>query len=506
MKFYQPKENNRFIGRKAEWKRLSKITSMDEAQIIVIYGRRRVGKTELIEQFFRKKNLLKFEGTQCDPPKSGTARVSLERKQIRQSLVRFLAYQQTPELIGHLTADTWTDFFSIITPIVEKRAITLYFEEAQWLASYGSNFFSEMKPFWDDKWRHNRNLRIVITGSSPSFLVSQFLSNKALYNRSNHIIELKPFTLPEVEEYLSGCGAREVLLAMLTVGGIPEYLKRVKSGKSLLSSIAHEFFHSEGSFRGEVDKIFVSSLSANIHYRNILSVLAQQRFLTRDELGPQRGQSEARPGGSFTRILEDMVSCHFVDEYTPVFENRKRSSKLKRYVLADEFLSFYFKLVAPVEQKIGRGAFDDNPMKALNQNSFRINLGFMFERWCCKNSRIVAKILGFDGVVDYDSGPYFNRKLSSEFPGFQIDLLFIRRDHRLVFSEIKYCDGDVPVSVSDDLSKKIELFLREKPSYRHHTIERVLITTGSFKSAGNSIGNPFDHIITLDDLFRIAHK
>ncbi len=378
MKYYQPKENRQFIGRKSEWSRLALIDSVNEAQIVVVYGRHRVGKTELIEQYFRNRNLLKFEGIQCEAPKSGSARISLERKQVQQSLVRFFQYQEKPELIGKIAAATWTDFFSILSPCVEKEAVTLYFEESQWLAAYGSNFFAEMQPFWDDKWRHNPNLRIVITGSSPAFLLSQFLSNKALYNRSNHIFELKPFGLSEVEAFLPRCGAREVFVAMLTVGGVPEYLKRLKAqmeirpGKGVLSSVAHEFFHSEGAFSGEFDKIFVSSLSENTHYKTILGELAQNRFLTRDELAARTGKNRSRPGGSFSKILEDMVACHFIEEYPPVFESGKATSKLKRYALSDEFVSFYLRCVAPFSIKFALELLTVIRLELLIKTSFKL--------------------------------------------------------------------------------------------------------------------------------------
>ena len=106
--------------------------------------------------------------------------------------------------------------------------MVLYLEELQWMANYGDDLLSEFKPYWDDALRHNPRLRVVISGSSPSFIVNQFLASSAMYNRSNHMMKLEPFGLAEIKAFL-GTGHRETMLAAVAVGGIPEYLKQLKT-------------------------------------------------------------------------------------------------------------------------------------------------------------------------------------------------------------------------------------------------------------------------------------
>ncbi len=131
------------------------------------------------------------------------------------------------QVFHSLRVSSWRDLFALISPIAEKQTLTLYFEEVQWLAVYCGDFFAELKPSWGDKWRHNRKLRIVFSWSSPSFLVNQFLADKALYNRSQHQIALQPFSLHETSLVLGRIGLREKLLAVMVVGGVSEYLKQL---------------------------------------------------------------------------------------------------------------------------------------------------------------------------------------------------------------------------------------------------------------------------------------
>ncbi|MBF0366173.1 MAG: AAA family ATPase [Oligoflexia bacterium] len=160
------KPNLHFIGRNTELAKLAKIGKQKEASIIVIYGRRRIGKTELIEQYFKKKKVLKFEGIQPDhlrPRSKNEERLF----QLQQCLHRLSRYVENP-LLEKLTLSTWSEFFELLVPILAKGELVLYFEEVQWLSNYQSEFLAAMKPFWDDYFRHNPKLKVVLCGSASS--------------------------------------------------------------------------------------------------------------------------------------------------------------------------------------------------------------------------------------------------------------------------------------------------------------------------------------------------
>ncbi len=491
MKYFLPPPNKSFIGRQRELTILSEIDSQNEASIVVVHGRRRIGKTELIEQFFRNSNLLKFEGLQL-----GAKGVDGhdERAQIEECVRMLGKYTEQEHVFKNVTCKNWSEFFELLTPYVSVGKIVLYFEELQWLAAYKDDFCARLKPFWDDKWRHNKKLRVVFSGSSPSFLVSQFLGDKALYNRSNHIIALHPFSLNELDEFLGKAGKREKIFAACCVGGVPGYLKRLNEGASIYDALCRESFMRNGYFSTEFSRVFVSSLASNSHYKRVVELLAKNRFLSRAEIVKSLTHG-GELGGSLTRILSDLEACGFISVYAPLHLDEGRN--LQRYCIQDEFLAFYYSHIKPVDRKIQAGLFDRNPHGAINRVQFDVLLGLSFERWARKNAHIVAECLGFSGI-EYRSGAFFNRALNAGQPGFQIDLAFIRRDSTVLIGEIKY--GTPPSSVGKEAKEKAKLFIEHNPKYKNYTLKTFLITACDDPLSSRLVED-FDHIITLNDLF-----
>ena len=143
--------NNNFIGRSSELGRLHQIGQSNEASILIVYGRRRVGKTELLEQAFRDRHVLKFEGIEGQS----------QDKQLAQATAQLAEYAQDP-LLTKLVFKTWTEFFKLLSRYIKKDSWTVYFEELQWLANYGSDFVAELKSVWDNEWRHNPELLVIL--------------------------------------------------------------------------------------------------------------------------------------------------------------------------------------------------------------------------------------------------------------------------------------------------------------------------------------------------------
>ena len=180
MKYYRVSENPGFVGRKVYLRRLQEIDAEPTAAVIVVYGRRRVGKTELIEQFFRGRPLLKFEGLQPERARIRKNDPAEKRRQIEECLTRLDRYSELSRHYRRMKLERWSDFFEVLLPYIEKTPLVLYFDELQWLANYGDDFLSEFKPYWDDHLRHNPGLRVILSGSSPAFIVNQFLSTSAM--------------------------------------------------------------------------------------------------------------------------------------------------------------------------------------------------------------------------------------------------------------------------------------------------------------------------------------
>jgi len=174
------------------------------------------------------------------------------------------------------------------------------------------------------------------------------------------------------------------------------------------------------------------------------------------------------------------------------------NSKAARYCLSDPYLRFYYKFVEAHKQDIQKGLYQKNPSTIIVQQDYRKWLGFTFERWCRHHHRVIACLLGFE-AVSYRAGAFFNRNLLSDKAGFQIDLVFLRKDYVMTICEIKYHETAVGVSVIESVENKIEKLKEEFAVAQRYSIQRVLIAPFCGDAALLK-RHYFDRIITLDEL------
>ena len=411
----------RFVGRKEEIKYITNASNTDEASILVVYGRRRIGKTELIEHVLIKRNLLKLEGVEDGDTKAQMVRVLYQ-----------LSKALNDRHVANMHFNTWLELLDFIASKVSVGIWTLYLEEVQWLAEYKNELISDLKYVWDNTLRHNPDLLLVLCGSSPSFMQNQVVHSKALYNRSIYELNLREFSLNEVQDLLEKRSHCEVMDAYLTVGGIPEYLKRIKRHSSVQIGICEESFKKDSYFSNEKKRIFISSFATNIHYQDIVDYLSHVKFASKKEI---EKSLHIKGGGNLTTVLNDLEMCGFIERYLPYQVDN--NSNLVRYCIADSYLRFFFKFISPLHERIQQGDYNQTPLYALNKESYQKWLGISFERFCRKHSQIIATIIGFS-AVRYKSGVFFNRTTIKEEAGYQIDLIFDRADHVLTQVQKSY--------------------------------------------------------------------
>ncbi|GJM06360.1 MAG: ATPase [marine bacterium B5-7] len=480
MKPFQPIENKEFIGRSRERKQLCKIGQSDEAEIVVLYGRRRVGKTELLEQCYRERNLLKFEGLEGQPSQ-------VQMASVMDDLAR---YTEQP-LLSQVQVQTWKDVFHHIYTHTQSGTWTIYFEELQWLAEYKDDFISILKFAWDNWFRRNPNLLMILCGSSPSFMIQHVMHSRSLYNRSQHEMHLQPLSLQEAAAYMGDkYSKQDIMDAYLTVGGIPLYLKQLKQDSSIWLSLCQSGFVQDAFFSKEHARIFVSSMSDDPNYKKVIAYLAKKPHATRADILKHLKISS---GGGVTALLNDLELCGLMRKYAPVFSGKE--SRLARYAIDDPYLHFYYQFIASQQKAITQGKFNDDPTMGITHQKYQQWLGYAFERFCQRYAHRIAERLGFS-AVQYDSGAYYNRSTSKDDPGYQIDLVYDRADNVLTVCEIKYLKDKVPSKVIVEFEKKLARLDMKK----ERTIHKVLITMNGAEQSVINDGY-FDRILTVDDFF-----
>ena len=472
-----------FIARESEIQKLQEIAESKDPSITVVYGRRRVGKTTLIEHALSHKRILTIEGLEKQT----------KRKQIQHVLDQISIAVKEPEIMK-LQYKSWKEIFIKISEYLigsKKKYDIVYFEEVQWLANYKTEFAAELKYVWDQILRKIPGLMVILCGSSPSFMLQKIIRSKALYNRSEHIISVKPFNLSDTYKYFQGKKSfKEVLDAYLFVGGIPEYLRYLKKDSSVQLAIANNSFKSDSFFVNEYEKIFTSSLADNPEYKKIVKILAATPHLFRQEISKKLGKIA---GGTLSVWLEDLEICGFISSYTP--PDAKSKTFLKKYYIADPYLHFYYKFIEPIKKEIDRGDFAKNPLTCLSPKKLPSYLGYAFERFCIEKSRDIAATLGFN-AVEYRAGPYFRRG-DKDTSGAQVDLCFLRKDKVATLCEIKYQNFVISKEVIKEMDSKLEVFNSDR-DLQSYSVEKVLISVGKVQ---DGLLGYFNRILKAEDIW-----
>lgn len=473
--------NSEIIGRKKECDRLDECMNADQAQLVIVYGRRRVGKTYLINEYFENRFAFKITGAYGQPKE-------VQLKIFDTSLSR-------QKRNNKLNSKDWFDAFNNLRDYLESLDTTekqvIFFDEMPWLDTQKSSFLAAFEWFWNDWASTRRNLVFIVCGSATSWMDEKIANNKGgLFNRQTCKLFLKPFSLYEVEEYLKYKNIEwsryDIVQCYMIMGGIPYYLSLLNSKLSLSQNIDALFFTDRGELSDEFEHLYRTLFTNSASYIKVVEALSKKKGgLTREELLKATGR---QTGGDLSVILKNLELSGFIRISN--FFNKKKKNAL--YQLCDYYTSFYFKFI-----KENYGKDDHYWSNAVDNPAKRTWEGLVFEQICRDHVSSIKKRLGISGVLSEESSWYV--KGDKEIHGAQIDLLISRRDHVTNLCEIKFSTGEYAIDKDYDLKlrNKIEAFRRDT-SYKG-TIQLVMITTFGLKK--NQYSSLIQNQIVLNDLF-----
>ena len=465
-----------FFGREEELAKFADLDSVAGGKILVVYGRRRVGKTTLIKKAFANRRLLVFEGLEGQD----------EAEQL-QHFAEQLAEHFNDQKLSRIKLNNWREAFKLLWEFISNGIWTVHLEELQWMANYRNELVSDLKYIWDNYWQKNSQLTAVLCGSAPSFLIESVMRSKALHNRSQWEFPIGELPFSQASKLMGDRRApTELLDGYLAVGGIPEYAKLLSTESSIYLSLARHSFSKGGFFVHEAERVFISNLAKKPQYRAIIETLAKDGASTQAEL---LKKIHYPSGGGAAELFEDLTLCEFIYSYSPLgFGERTRENK---WMIRDSCLQLYFRLIKPKLAAIQRGEYSKSPSKALSHMEYRKWLGLSFERFCLFNHRAIAGVLGFSGV-EYRVGPFYRRGAQTSM---QLDLVFQRKDKVITVCEIKYLTEAPGKEVVSPFEKSLALLTKLKSS----SIQKVLISPNGATPSLEGEGY-FDEIITLEHL------
>ncbi len=476
------------IGRKEERQILEDLYQRNTPNLIAVYGRRRIGKTYLINTVFHDRISFRHTGMQ---PGEDVSYKEEEKRQLRAFLASLQEYGYTKTE----APDTWLSAFSALERLLEKKESkeksVLFFDEIQWMDSKRSDFISAFGYFYN-QWASCHNVMVIVCGSSTSWILNKLINaHGGLYDRVTREIPLKPFTLKECEEYALSLGLEMSHYALcccyMALGGVPFYWNYLSKNKSLAQNIDALFYSTNGPLRNEFHRMFASLFANAESVENIIRALySKSRGLTRDEITKATGQNK---NGDLSERLNSLIAGNFIIKYVSFKENRREPL----FKLVDPFSLFYLHFVDK-NATIGEGTW----MKLSESPKVLSWQGLAFENLCFNHIQEIKSALGIANVET--SASLWSKKGDDEEAGTQIDMVLYRKDMVCDLCEIKFLEDEFI------LDKEYHLLLTRRKNMlkellpKRFSVQNVLISTYGLKK--NPYADDFSYVLTLDDLFK----
>ncbi len=474
------------IGRKKEIKELNKLYDKKHAELVAVYGRRRIGKTFLIDETFSGRITFRHAGLAPDDNDSvGFLQAQLEH------------FYGSLELFGMEPSEkpkTWLEAFLLLEKFLQKiddgSRQVVFLDELPWLDSPKSGFMRAFEGFWNNWGCHRSNLMVIVCGSANSWILDNLINNRGgLYNRVTYEIKLSPFTLSECEEFFESNNVRlsryDIVQSYMILGGIPYYLGYFDGELSLAQNIDNIIFDSNAKLRDEYNRLFDSIFSNPEVIKKIVRFLfSRNAGYTRSEISKALDISD---GGTLSKHLNALIASNFVIKYVP-FGFKKNS---EHYKLIDPFCLFYL-------QFLGNGNPHNNHYWQENVTAQHVVTwrGFAFENVCFNHVEQIKNALRIGGVQSNNSA--WSKRSDDEL-GAQIDLLIERNDNVINMCELKYYSGNYTINNTDYEKLLHRQQLLADSVSKKSTIHSTLVTT--FGLTQNQYSGFFTNVITIDDLF-----
>lgn len=470
------------IGRKREQDIISQCLASKRPEFMVVYGRRRVGKTYLVKEYFNGRFSFYATGIPSEKMKNQMA-------VIYESLI------DHGENV-HTVPKNWFEVFRRIKglletddvardPISNKRVIFL--DEVPWMDTARSDFKSALDFFWNS-WASTQNdLVLIVCGSATSWIVNNILGdNGGFYNRITRQLYLKPFSLSECREYFRSNGIemieQQVVESYMIFGGIPYYMNLFDRRLSPASNVDSLFFDPQGQLHYEYDHLFSSLFKRPTNHIKVIETLAKKKSgMLRKQLTEASGVSD---GESLTKTLSELEQCGFIRKY----QNYSKKKSGYYYQIIDPFVLFAISFLRDEKVKSWQ-----NFIKSPGYYAWR---GNAFELVCLEHIDQIKKVLGISGVETSE----YSWRSKQKTGGAQIDLLIDRRDDMINICEMKFTDDEFAISkkYAEELRHKASVFIEETNPKK--TVQFVLVTANGLKQ--NEYADVVQNVITGEQLFQ----
>lgn len=453
-----------FIGRKFELAQLENLLKKQSASLVILRGRRRVGKSRLIEQFAKKCRFIQIAGV------APTSNATLQ-SQIDQFMSQAREYFEIEKKDFFI----WNEAFNALAQHTTTGRVVILLDEISWMGSCDETFLGQLKNAWDHKFSKNPQLILVLCGSVSTWIKKEIINSTLFLGRPSFNLMLQELSLTEAFLFLNNdnLSVFEKLKILSVTGGIPRYLELINPALPAEVNIKNLLFVPNAPLIYEYDRIFndIFGKKSTI-YRSIIECLVMGSK-TQTEILQHLKRAK---GGDISLYLEDLIESGFVHrDFTSNIKVQRWSNKSK-YRLKDNFLRFYLKFVSNYLLQIEAGFYKEKNLSALPE--WNIFLGLQFENLILNNVKFIIEKLGIDPLALTFFGPYFQQK-TNKLAGCQIDLLLQTRTNLLYVCEIKFSKNYIGAEIISEVKEKI----KRMPIPKGYSVLPVLIHVNGISDA-----------------------
>ena len=440
-----------FFGREEQIEQLQHLMRKQTASLVTCRGRRRIGKSTLIEVFAERSKcrFIKIEG-----------RRPLQSLSNEDELVTFAQQLADQTEAEHTPHASWMDAFRRSNAQLHDDEYTLVLlDEVSWLAYYDKCFADDLKIAWDNLFKKHNRLMLVLCGSVSSWLRDNIIDSGAYLGRRSLDIVVKELPLKDCVKFwgktASRIDSREIIDVLSVTGGIPRYLEEIDPSCSAEENIRRLCFRPNSVLRTDFDEMFRDVIALEQSFSgNVLRSLAEGSK-TGTEISQELKQEK---GGRISAVLDRLVEAGLVAADDSLNPETGKKAREVRYRLKDNYSRFYLRYIEPMKSIIDAGTFDLVTLEALE--GIDTVMGLAFENLVINNYRELIPALNLKGTIITSASPYRRNATSGKRgrKGCQIDLL-IQTRRSICVVEIKR-RKEIGRDVIDEVDAKVNVLSR----------------------------------------------
>ncbi len=435
-------EHNAFTGREEELAELKALLEKTTASLVAVKGRRRVGKSRLIQQFARHKPFYTFTGL---APLTG-----LTAQDQRNEFARLLHLQTG---IPKIVTNDWSDLFTLLARETSKKRVIILFDEISWMAMDDITFLPKLKNAWDNDFKKNNKLILVLCSSVSMWFEEKILSSTAFFGRISLELQVNPLPLSDCNKMLEMQNfkesAAEKFKILSVTGGIPWYIEHMQGQFSADENIRRQCFSSGGVMVEDFHKIFHDMFEKQDYiYKKIILSLADGP-IDYEEISKR---TEYNKSGRLSAYLLNLEKAGFIAKDKTWSLQAGKTMNLCHYRLSDNYIRFYLNYITPRLDHIIHKRIKKLTLTTLP--GWESIMGLQFENLVANNRHELYRLLNIaPEMVVYDN-PFFQKKTSRQ-KGCQIDFLIQTKANTLYVIEIKFSKNSIKYEVIDQVREKI---------------------------------------------------